>query len=443
MKVSVIIPSARPDKLVECVEQLIKATPQGVEIITVTDDPQEIPGTINYAKRGNPVELWNYGASKASGDYFVLGADDLWFNDGWLEASVRGFDELGGHGLVGFNDLSPMAGKMATHYMISKGYACADWGGVMVIPAYKAQFIDNEATVRAVRDGRFYYAEDAIVEHRHPIWGKAEKDEIYERGDARYAYGERVFNERLKAGFPNDWEPSFTRTEPKEGWGTVAVSARVYKFPEVDFFRSWTLMLMGGLRIGDMVVLGEPGLPSHLAAGKIIREFLYSDRDSLLLIDDDMEFSPDALTTLRNNQDNWGYDVVQAFCTHKSYPPHAVVLREMADQPILPTSLAGKIYGSLRDIEDHTVIQVDAVGLAFTLIKRHVLEALINEYGATHTYDFVQWGPGTTGEDVDFSQKLRGKGFDLAVDTNTKVEHIGKASYGWKQFKHFVNGSKT
>lgn len=384
-----------------------------------------------------PVHCWNMGAAAASGDAFVLGADDLKFHPGWLEAALEGLAKLNWCGLVAFNDMSPATGELATHYLISKNYAANDWGGVMAIPSYFQHFIDTEATARARRDKCFYYAEDAKVEHLHWLWNKAENDDVYKRGQEHYSEGADIYNERLQAGFPNDYKRYFDRIDHDvEGWGRVAVGTRIHKNSSGSFVNSYTMMLVNGLRIGDSVLTAPVGKPGHIAANHLARGFLNSNCDSILFVDDDMEFPHDALGRLRDNEANWNYDVVMGFCTHKTVPPHAVVLRKL-EPPGPPMSLKGEHHGAMRNVPNNTIVDVDAVGLAFTLMKRHVLEAKVNEYGIMYT-PFFEWGKFAEGEDIVFSRWARENGFELAVDTNVKIGHLGEYAFGWSAFQDYI-----
>lgn len=445
--VSVVIPSLnRPGKLRDCLEQLLTASPE-VEVIVAAHPDDK--ATQRMVKRlavvklvttpGTSVEAWNIGAAAASGDYLVLGADDLWFYDGWYEAALEAMAKLGGHGLVAFNDLSPLAGRLATHYMVSRNYAVNEWGGFLAAPYYKKQWIDNEATHRARRDERFIYAEDSVVEHMHPVWDKGENDSTYQMAEDNewYADGEKVFVERMQAGFPNEHEPYFDMRVPEaEGWGSVAMAARVYKYPEPHFMASWTRTMAGGMRRGDKALDVIWGFPGHIAANHYARGFLGTRCNSLLLIDDDMTFDGGALEQLRSNEANWGYDIVMGFCTHKTVPPHAVVMQLHDEQPGPPLSLMGERYGALRNIPNNTVIDVDAVGLAFTLIKRHVLEQMVGEFGTIYT-SWFDWGQHSVGEDVVFSQRCRERGFRMAVDTSVKIGHVGDYIFGWSAFNEW------
>jgi hypothetical protein len=401
-----------------------------------------VDGTINIVDPNNlsAPNRWNLGASHATKNLFVTGADDVVFHDGWLDAAVRGMTQIGGHGIVAFNDLSPMAGKLATHYMISRGYAIADFGGVMAIPVYQHTFMDTEASARASRDGVLAYAEDAVVEHLHPFWDKAEQDEYYEKAYSPDG-GKELYEQRSEMGFPNTWEPCIFWPKHEPGHETVAVAPRIFRSPDRGFFISWTNMLLFGLNAGDYVVMpSEGGEPGHIAANIAIQKFLRSGRDALLFIDDDMEFGHDALHQLRADLFGSEYGIMMGFCTHRTWPPHAVVVRKSPEPRGLPSSLAGQDYVTLAVDEryDNSIIEVDAVGLAFTLIRREVLEALTNEFGATHTYDYVQWGTGYEGEDVTFSRRAKERGTRLAVNTSVKIDHVGRVTFGWSAHQQWL-----
>jgi hypothetical protein len=428
--------------------QLILTAPEA-EIIAVLlpDDTEsreavrslELVRIVDQEPGCGAVPSWNAGAAAAKGSNLVLGADDLWFYDGWYEESLERMADVRNYGVVGFNDMSPHKDTLATHYMVSRAYAVNEWGGVLAIPAYEHYFIDNEATYRAKRDDRFIWAENAVVEHMHHLWGKAERDEVYDMvSEGCFNRDAAVYEDREKEGFKNTWEPYFNLIgDPPLGWGRVAVGTRVYKSPEPDFFVSWTKLIGSGMRGGDRVFEPVVGMPGHVAANHLARALLATPCDSLLMVDDDMVFEPDALEKLRSNPLTRDYDVVFGFCTHRTLPPHAVVMK-LQEQPPLPLSLLGEQYGTLRDIENNSVVDVDAVGLAFTLIKRKVFEKMLDDYGALYT-SWFQWGAHTEGEDVFFSRRCRELGFSLAVDSSVKIGHVGRYTFTWDDHQRWLN----
>ena len=226
-------------------------------------------------------------------------------------------------------------------------------------------------------------------------------------------------------------------SEPKRGWGNVAVGARIGKYPEYHFFTSWTSLINGGLRSEDKILMPIGWLTAHNASNALTREFLRTDLDSLFLVDDDMAFDAQDLERLRSNEANWDYDVVFGFCTHRVWPPKPVVMRRK-EQPGLPYSLLGEAFVYPYDeIVDGAVVDVDVVGLAFTLIKRHVLEAMTEEYGPMYSFYF-SYGPGLESDDVPFSRRARELGFKMGVDTSVKIGHIGQTIFGWPDYQQWM-----
>lgn len=142
----------------------------------------------------------------------VLGADDLYWNDGWLEEALAVLPE-DGYGFVGLNN-----GKhtdpdhYAEHYLVSRDYAADHWGGVLACPHYHHYGLDPEASALARRDGVFYWAWKAIVEHRHYKYGFKAKDETYRLGDPFRQIDKDLYTQRKAAGFPIDYEAWFEAT---------------------------------------------------------------------------------------------------------------------------------------------------------------------------------------------------------------------------------------
>lgn len=219
-----------------------------------------------------------------------------------------------------------------------------------------------------------------------------------------------------------------------DGWGRVAAGVRIAKHPEYNFFVSWTELLTGGMRSGDKILMPVGWMPAHWASNAIVRDFMRTDHDSLLLVDDDMVFGQNTLSIMRDNKDNWDYDIVFGFCTHRQWPPKPVVMVEREEQPGLPMSLYGRSYDIIHGVSSGDIVEVDAVGLAFTLIKRHVLEQMTGEYGPMYT-DYFSYGGGFESDDIPFCMRAREMGFRMAVDTNVKIGHIGQSIFGWDDYQ--------
>jgi hypothetical protein len=153
------------------------------------------------------------------------------------------------------------------------------------------------------------------------------------------------------------------------------------------------------------------------------------------MVDDDMLFPPDALENMRSKEENWQYDILSCFATHKVWPPKPIIMKKMDEKDVSePDRLKGDHFELVHDFEDGSVIPVDATGLAFTLIRREVFLAMLHpDYGLDYTWPF-SYGPGWESDDIPFSRRCRELGFKMAVDTETKIHHIGRRSLGYDQF---------
>jgi glycosyltransferase involved in cell wall biosynthesis len=123
--------------------------------------------------------------------YFFCGADDLRFYPGWLTHALAAMAD--GIGVVGVNDLAyvdAINGERAPHFLVRRRYITR-YSGVVdqpdtVLSAYDHNYTDTEfvGTARARR--MYRYCPEAIVEHLHPLWGKATDDPVYAKGRRRY-----------------------------------------------------------------------------------------------------------------------------------------------------------------------------------------------------------------------------------------------------------------
>lgn len=176
-------------------------------------------------------------------------------------------------------------------------------------------------------------------------------------------------------------------------------------------------------------------MAAHKAANNIARTFLdETDLETLLLIDDDMIFEADTLEKIRKNRKTWEYDIVSAYATTRAIPPKPIIMRLLDEQPGFPFHLQGEMYEHTYEFPWFEVVPVDSTGLAFTLIRRKVLEAMIRDkIGLQFTY-FFEYERGLETEDISFCRKARIAGFSLAVDTNAQIKHIGQIALGHEEF---------
>lgn len=219
-KVSVIIPQwGRIEKFRKALDTLLATAPQ-VEVIVVIDEDDLESKAIAYENKDgrvcflesaekNPLVKWNYGASKATGDVIVAAANDVEFQDKWLEYAL---DALGSvpdeNAMVAFNDTVTMIEVSSPHFLMTREYITKYNGGVLMPPVYAFQFADVENRLRAQSIGRYVCAKASIVKHLHPMTNTAPHDEIHAQGAYKYfEQDQKLFLARKADNFPIAWQP--------------------------------------------------------------------------------------------------------------------------------------------------------------------------------------------------------------------------------------------
>jgi hypothetical protein len=153
--------------------------------------------------RGDYAAKINAGYRDSTEPLIFLGAIDIAFHAGWLDACQRHIDA--GFGVVGTNDLgnkSTATGRLSTHTLVARDYVqrfgTADQSDTLVHEGYWHEWVDNELCDTAKARGQWAHAPDAIVEHLHPRWGKAPTDAMYEQARRRMVAGRRLYLRRRR-----------------------------------------------------------------------------------------------------------------------------------------------------------------------------------------------------------------------------------------------------
>ncbi len=216
VKVSIIIPTyCRPEQLRRNTERLL---------YTVRDLETEIIVSAEVAERSlaavedlpvkaifhpdwrGSVANWNLGAADATGDLLVVGADDLWWGDGWLHEALEQM-ALTETCFCGLNDMMWNGWDNAsTHWAITRQGIIDHCGGCLMPPCYKTTFVDNEINHRIKRAGQYTWCAQAMVDHMHFSIGKSEKDKCYRTMTLHFYNDKRIYERRLEAGFPDDFD---------------------------------------------------------------------------------------------------------------------------------------------------------------------------------------------------------------------------------------------
>lgn len=154
----------------------------------------------NYAKKVNwAMREWS------DATWIFTGADDLYFHDGWWEATER-LRYVPSFGVVGTNDLGHprvyAMGETSTHSLVRFSYA---WNqgliddptsGKILHEGYVHEFVDDEMVGTAKYRGAWSFCFEAHVEHMHPIWNKAPWDATYDDQGRRMNESRALYAQR-------------------------------------------------------------------------------------------------------------------------------------------------------------------------------------------------------------------------------------------------------
>lgn len=152
---------------------------------------------------GNYAEKINWAAENTDEHFIFTGADDLQFHHGWYEEALSCMADENIM-VVGTNDLcnpAVIAGMHATHFLVRREYLAEgtiDEPYKLLHEGYQHEWVDNEFIETAKARGVYAQANESIVEHLHPMVGKAPMDELYANIPERMEQGGRLFLQRRR-----------------------------------------------------------------------------------------------------------------------------------------------------------------------------------------------------------------------------------------------------
>lgn len=212
---AILVPVLRRPQNVRPLLESVAETAPGVSVrvlfIADPNDRRELD-EIHYAKGldwpmvvsvikpgGTYPKKINAGIRETTEGLLFLGADDIRFRPGWREAAEA---HLHPAEVVGVNDLlaRPHRPDHATHFLVTRSYAAQgtiDGQPGLLSEAYEHNFVDDELIATAERRGVYAYAEDAQIDHLHPMAG-ARMDDVYDKGYKAMRRDRRRFQTRRK-----------------------------------------------------------------------------------------------------------------------------------------------------------------------------------------------------------------------------------------------------
>jgi hypothetical protein len=203
----ILVPVLRRPHRVRPLLDSIRATTPDARVLFITDPGDHAEHAAIAAAHGELLaaggrysEKINAGIAATTEPLIFLGADDLEFHPGWLDAATALLTE--GVGLVGTQDLCNgrvLRGEHATHFLMARWYA--ELGTIDGQPGplcveYPHEMVDDELVATARRRSAWAFANDSVVEHLHPMAGKAPMDDLYAGQHARMRAGRRIFQRR-------------------------------------------------------------------------------------------------------------------------------------------------------------------------------------------------------------------------------------------------------
>jgi hypothetical protein len=415
-KVSIIIPIIREKEASRCVDAVIANVgipPQDYEIVTAIDKNRiGAPGMIAKLIRKSKYDLICF-----------LGDDTIPQKD-FLKIAIGDMRALpGGIGVVGFNT----DGNDHAHFLAHKKFADLVPGGNIYPLDYEHCFGDDEIKDIAIENNCWAYANDAKIEHVHPIFGKAEYDEHYQRAyeDDKWARDAKTYRSRKIARMKKKYGVKLGLCYPLvDIWNythfTFSNLNVVLNYMADSFNR-------GGMPNIDILMPNFPGT-IQLIRNDLVTQALNLGCTHVLMMDTDQIYEdPDTIQRLLD------HDLpVVGTMVHRRYPPY---------DPLLMRGEFGKLYGVPdQDIEAGGLINVTATGCGCILYSTQVFLDI------GYPWYEVKVAPEghTVGEDIGFCKKLGEIGTKIYVDADIKIKHLSTVGIDWDVYKVYkwVNTKK-
>ncbi len=384
--ISVIIPVIRPEKALALTESIYAnaGIPRTCYEIVMEQDHDRI-GCPKMVRRL---------VDRAKYDLVCFLGDDTIMQPDCLKNALDAMATLpDGWGLVGLNDGSGR--KMPTHWLATK--ALQQYvGGEFFHTGYTHCFCDRELWDRAEAMGRYVWAENAVVQHDHPMF----KGGIPDDPDLKRVYSPKVFeaDQRLY------WQRKADRNGFKLG----------IAFPIMGNTGYWSFFLSLLLAATPPHTLLIPKFPvgefPHdigVVRDNLVFQALEQGCTHLIMMDTDQVYPRDTILRLLEHDKDIVGTVV-----HRRYEPFDPILYrgELEEYYHVPD----------EDAYSGDLIEVDSTGTGCVLFKTRIF--------ADIKPPWFRVGLGKTGkpigEDIAFFAKARAAGYRIYIDTAIQVDHL-------------------
>ena len=159
--------------------------------------------TIPAKALGDYARKINTGIRRTTSEWIFMGADDLHFKPGWFGAAKLVYESTGKL-VIGTQDLGNsrvLRGEHSTHTLVHRSYVARgtiDNPNKVLHEGYPHEFVDDEFIETAKKRDEFVFAHNSVVEHLHPLWGKAPTDALYDGHRKRMNNGRRIYMKRRR-----------------------------------------------------------------------------------------------------------------------------------------------------------------------------------------------------------------------------------------------------
>lgn len=170
----------------------------------------QIPNVTHiYGHSKNKIDAFNRDVPKEGWDIIVATSDDIKFSHGFDEQIIKDVQDFAITQLIKLQETFDATiwygdgsehGKIMTVPIMTKKYY--DRLGYLYNPIYVGFFCDEEAIHVGENLGKIYYSQAQIMDHLHPLYGKAEWDPQYRATMPFYHADKKTFERRKALNFP-------------------------------------------------------------------------------------------------------------------------------------------------------------------------------------------------------------------------------------------------
>jgi hypothetical protein len=211
------------------------------------------------------------------------------------------------------------------------------------------------------------------------------------------------------------------------GFGRLGIGVPLFRMVP-EFWLWWTWLVARGFRAGD-VLLNDAEIPMEVphpvAHNALVRAFLETDCDTLLLIEDDHNADEEIVERMRSKAANWEFDVVCASYVNRRATPWPVGCGVFTGEEG-PAGL--RINLDLRRVAESGTQQTPCAALGLVFIRRRVLEGMLGDADPA-TFEWFKM-LGASSLDLWFYREVQRLGFRAGVDRDEWIGHVGRYIWG-------------